>query len=278
MLSKKLPTSFATTFKKRGHRFNGILAKARSAFFRSFPVFLFLSVLFLVYSLSVIRNIHCGFDTQPCPPNLIEKLEKLKGISVIFLNQKSLTSSIKSSFPVEKVSLGFKLFNTLDIRLEGRVPAINVQMALVNDPPEISTLVLPESTTSALVTKPTEEIASYFQRIDWVNFDFWDTGEMSPTVSAESSLKYVFTSKPDVDTIKSIYNLVKIAEKYLSVDQVMVVNQLIFLRQSNQPDIIISIPYEKDVLIRALQSFAYLTTIKKDAKIIDLRFKNPILR
>ena len=101
---------------------------------------------------------------------------------------------------------------------------------------------------------------------------------MSPVASAESKIKYLFTEKPTIQTVKSIYALVKLVEKYLNVDQIMILNQKIFLRQANQPDIIVNIPFDEDNLVQALQSYEYLTTIKKDTKVIDLRFKNPILR
>ena len=51
-----------------------------------------------------------------------------------------------------------------------------------------------------------------------------------------------------------------------------------FLSRPKEPDIIIGVPFDEGSLASALQSISYLATIKKDAKVIDLSFKNPIIR
>lgn len=243
-----------------------------------FPIFIFLLFLFLIYELFVIRRIECTLNGSSCPAEITDKVNKYLGSNVLMLNQKALSSSIKASFPVEKVGLGFKIMNTLKLKIEGRLSAINAQVSLIQNLPVISLDSLAISSTSSTFTKPTEELDVFNQSIGFVNFDLWDTGLMTPSASAESKFKYLITDKPDAETVKSLYRLIKLVEKYLNVDQFIILDQRIFLRQANQPDIIVNVPFDEDSLVQALQSFTYLSTIKKDAKVIDLRFKNPILR
>lgn len=241
------------------------------------PPFLFFLFLFLVYNLFAIRRIDCFLNTDPCPAEISDKTNRYLGSNMLLLNQKKLAQSISTSHPVEKVSVAFKLFNTLRINIDGQLTALQIQVALVQILPVLS-LDKSASTESAVFTRPTIEIETFGEMQNFTTYEIWASGLMIPIASSESKIKYLFTEKPSSETIKSIFSLLKLVERYLSVEQYWILNDRIFLRQVSQPDIIVSIPYEEASLMQVLQSFAYLTTIKKDTKVIDLRYKNPILR
>jgi hypothetical protein len=228
--------------------------------------------------LFAIRKVECVFNNGQCPVEILEKLNRHIGSNVLLINQKELIASIKNAFPVEKISVGFKIFNILRVRIDGRLSAVNVQVSLTQILPQLSMDILSGSTESAAFTKPSDEIGLFNQSQAFVNFELWDNGLMIPIASSEAKIKYLFTEKPDKENIKSVYRLVKVVEKYLDVSEILILNQRVFLRQEGQPDIIVNVPFDEDNLVQALQTFAYLSTIKKDAKVIDLRFKNPILR
>lgn len=279
MLQKRSRTLSVNPFKRLTRQLRNIPSQAKNFVPGAFPLFLLFLFIFLMYNLFAIRKTECLLNNHPCPTEVVEKMNKYLGSNVLFLNQKELSSSIKASFPVEKVGVGFKVFNTLSIKLEGRLSSINVQVFLVHSLPQISLDINTGSTESGIVTiKPTDEINHFIGSVSLDSFEIWDSGLMTPTASSESKIKYLFTSKPDTNTIKSIYSMIKIVEKYLSVDQVLILDTRVFLRQTDQPDIIVSVPFDEENLVQALQSFAYLSTIKKDVTVIDLRFKNPILR
>ncbi len=232
----------------------------------------------LVYQLFTIRQIKCSLNDTPCPVELLDKINKYLGSNMLFLNQKELTASLKASFPIEKTNLGFQMFNTLAVKVEGRLTSINTQLSLEKTLPVLSFDGREGSTESAIFQKPSEEISHSTQSIEYLNFEIWDNGLMSPAASSDSKIKYLFTTKPDTSAVRSVYSVIKLLEKYLEVDQIWILNARVFLRRSGQPDIIVGVPFDEDSLVQALQSLAYLTTIKKDAKVIDLRFKNPIIR
>lgn len=278
MLQKRSRRLSANQSGRRFRQLRNLLSTVRGFLPGIFPIFLFFLFIFLTYNLFAIRKIDCSFNNNPCPPEVLEKLNRYLGSNVLLINQKSLSSSIKTSFPIEKMMVGFKIFNTLKIKIEGRLPALNVQVSLVSNLPELDLDKSTISTESASFLKPTEEIEKFMQSVNFVSFDLWDTGLMAPAASSESKIKYLFTDKPGTENLKSLYALIKLVDKYLDVSSIMILNQRVFLRQTDQPDIIVNIPFEEEVLVQALQTFTYLTTIKKDAKVIDLRFKNPILR
>lgn len=275
MLQKRSRILSVNPFKRR---LRNILPDIKTYIPGVLPAFLLLLFVFLVYNLFAIRRVSCTLNNSPCPVEIIDKLHKYEGVNVLLVNQKSLSQSLKSSFPIEKVSIGFKIFNTLSVRLDGRLSPVNIQAALLKKLPELSLDKTLVSSEAAIFSKPSSEIDDFDNLQNFANFEIWDNGQMTPVASAESKFKYLLINKPSSESIKSLYRLIGIVEKYLSVSEFLILDQRVFLSQPDQPDIIVNIPFDEDTLVQALQSYPYLTSIKKDAKVIDLRFKNPILR
>ncbi|KKT84065.1 MAG: hypothetical protein UW80_C0002G0018 [Microgenomates group bacterium GW2011_GWC1_44_9] len=278
MLRKRSRILSAKPYNKLSRRLRNLILSAKNLITGVFPVFILLFTIFLVYNLFVINKIECTLGSESCPQEIMEKLLKYRASNILLLNQKKLSSSIQSSYPVEKVNIGFKIFNTLKIKLEGGSASAHAQVSLVNSLPSLELDSILGSTESSSWKKPTEEISAFIQTVNFISFELWSNGQMTPTASNESKLKLLFTSKPEIEILKSLYSLTALIDKYLDIEEILILDRRVFLRQSNQPDIIINIPFDEDTLAQALQSYAYLTTIKKDTKVIDLRFKNPILR
>lgn len=242
------------------------------------PIFLLLLFVLVVYRLFIIDRVECTLNSSPCPAEIAAKVDKHLGSNMLFLNQKELSSSVQSSFPADQISIGFKMFHTLSVKIKGGPTSVMAQLSLAKDLPVLSFDGDPSSTDSAVFEKPTEEISRLGSAREYLNFEIWASGLMTPTASSESKIKYLFTDKPSAATVKAVFSLLRLLDKYLEVDQVWILDTRVFLSQPGQPDIIVSVPFDEDNLVQALQSLTYLTTIKKDAKVIDLRFKNPIIR
>jgi hypothetical protein len=206
------------------------------------------------------------------------KLNLEIGSNSILINQKKLIAALKSLYPIETANIGFKMFNTLDVSIAGNRASYKIDMYLVNNLPLITLDTAPGSTGSSDWPRPTEEISIFIKSLDISTYDIWDNGTMTPSSSESAIIKYVIDQKPDAQTVSDLYNLVRLSQKYLNPSEIFVLNNRVFLRQLDQPDIIVNIPFDEVSLIEAFQSINYLATIKKDAKVIDLRFKNPIIR
>ncbi len=217
-------------------------------------------------------------DSETCSPEIVQKLNKYIGSNILLLNQKQITKSIVESFSVEKVSLGFKMFNTLKVVLEGSRPPLPVLVYVVKDLPTVSMDTAPGSSTSADWPSPSSEFDLFIEAASPSGFGLWDNGRMIPIATSESQIKYLLSEKPDEETVKSLYRLIKMVNKYLDIKSIQILGQRVFLSQSGQPDIIVSVPFDEGRVSEAIKSYTYLAALKKDAKVIDLRFKNPIIR
>lgn len=271
MLPTRLSKSFVNRSKRLGRRSEGAIGKM-------LPIFLFLLFLFLLNNLFKIKSVNCSLDGENCPPEITQRFSKYLDTNVLLLNQKQATQSIISSYSVEKVTIGFKMFNTLMVTLEGGKTPILTMVSLVKDLPVLSMDIDSGSTVSANWPRPSIEIETYVKIASASGFGLWENGRMTPVATSESSIKYLISKKPESEIVSSLYRLIKLVNKYLNVQSIQIVGQRVFLSQADQPDIIISVPFDEGRVTEAIKSFSYLVTLKKDAKVIDLRFKNPIIR
>jgi len=234
--------------------------------------------LFFLNSFFIIKKIECSANGESCSEEIIQKLNLYKGSNMFFINQKQISASIKNIRPFEKITIGYRIFNTFKITLEGGNSPIIAMVYLVKDLPAISMDLASASSESGSWIRPSEEIGFFCELASASGFGLWESGRMSPVATSESAIKYIISEKPSEEIIKSIYKLVKLIDKYLNVESIQIVGQRVFLRQTDQPDIIVSVPFDEGSVSEAMKSYAYLITIKKDAKVIDLRFINPIIR
>ena len=269
----KLPKSSVNRFRRQN-----LFLSIGGFWRRILPVLLIIILLYLLNSLFTIRRVDCSLDGKSCPEEIIQKLNRYRDSNVLLLNQKQISESLRNSLPLEKVGLGFKLFNTMQITLEGGHPPLSALVYLVRDLPVVSMDSATGSTLSADWPRPSVEINLFSRSASSSGFNLWDSGQMTPVATEQSNISYIIAEKPDTETIKSLYRLVKLVNKYLNIETIQIVGNRVFLSQADEPDIIVSVPFDELQVSEAIKSYTYLATIKKDAKVIDLRFKNPIIR
>jgi len=247
--------------------------------FRFLPFIVIAVLLLFANSLFIIHKVDCVADGDTCPSEVLGVLDNLVGSNSMFINQKEVEKDIKSIFPVKEVSIYFKKVNTLQVKLQEAQSSVLAEVYLVKDLPVLSIDQAPSTTDSAAWwTKPSAELEEYVASKSPLSFNIFSNGNMISTSTESSSIKYIFSQKPEAETVSEIYRLVKLVSKYTDFSQIFIINKRFFLSQQGQPDIIILVPFNEEGITHALQSISYLVTIKKDTKVIDLSFKNPIIR
>jgi hypothetical protein len=243
------------------------------------PLLVLIPILIFLNSLFIIKKIDCTLNSQPCSQDVSKILDRFLGTNSLFVNQKELITGIKAIYPIDTANVSFKMFNTLKVDLQGTKTFLQADVYLVKDLPLLSMDQAPSTTDSASWwVRPTTELQNFLSDKEALGFDLWDNGAMTPIATTGASLSYIFSEKPDANTISSVYKLVSLISQYVEVSKIYVVDNRCFLSRTGEPDIIVNVPFEEVSLKQALQSLSYLATIKKDAKVIDLSFKNPIIR
>ncbi len=259
---------FLKSFKRR-------YTKLLSLFF----VLLIATLSVFAYSFFKIKNVSCLSATGPCDEEVLLVLNRYRGTSAFVLSKQLLIQELSKIRPVKSLAVHYQLFGNLKIKLETEESFRSIRLVVVKEYPTLSFNKIPESTdTAVLFKKPSQEILDLENNFSYVDFKLWYGGEITPISSDSSKIIFFFKDKPNKEEFKSIYNLLEIVDKYITLDWVYILGKTVFLSRDNQPDIITSVQYNEDQLVEALQSLSFLTTMKKDPKTIDLRFKNPIIR
>lgn len=242
------------------------------------------STLVVVLVLSTTRvfkvsTINCSFNGTECPNEVTVSLNSLLGKNALSLNQKKIFESVNRIRQIEDLSLHFKIFNRLEVEIKSNASNLFVDIHLISNYPSLSLNSVPESSTSAVFfIKPSEELSNLANGLKTDTFSLWPDGSLTPVATSESKIILLMTKKPDSIVVKQIYEAVNLLSKYLSYDKIYIADYDIFLSRLDLPDIIMSVPYDERSILEALQSLGYLSTIKKDNKVIDLRYKNPVIR
>jgi hypothetical protein len=279
MLQIRSSKSFTNTSKRFSRRTRISLDTAKRNTRRLFPFVILITVVLLAYSLFSIRKTNCVLNNDTCPKEVQVIVNNLLGTNSLFVNQKELLSVIKGVYPIEKMTVGYKALGTLNVILTGNSPYIQVNVYLVNQLPVLTMDQAPSTSDSAgWWVKPTKELETYVSTKEVMGFNLWENGSMISVATTGANINYIFSEKPTPEVVTSIYKMINIVLKYLDVSKIYIVNKRSFLSRPSQPDIIVSVPFDEGSLVSALQSIDYLVTIKKDAKVIDFSYKNPIIR
>ena len=248
-------------------------------YFKFLKYFIFVPIfLFLVQAFN-IKTINCVNNGGSCDPELVAKINIYKNTSIFTFKQKELFESLNKTRPLESLDSHFKLFNTLQVNLNTKSGFLTVNLKLVSDYPQLSFNSNPVSSDSAIFfVKPTSEIDSSIDKTSFNSFNLYENGLLAPTASQSSNIYFLLKQKPADETMSELFKMIEIVNRYLNIEKTYILGDTIFLSRDEQPDIITSVPYDEDKLLEALQSLGFLNTMKKDPKIIDLRYKNPIIR
>lgn len=279
MLQRRSFKSSTNSSKRLSRRVNLTFASLKDLVKKTWPIIAVVVLFLSLNQLFIIRKINCSVGSSPCPEEAWSSIKKLQDKNSLFVNKKNLLAEMKQNYPVDDLKIEFKAFNTINISLIGANPYISANVYLVNEYPILSMDQAPDTTDSASWwIKPTSDLKEFLDSKEALNFNLWKNGLMTPTATMSSNINYIFSSKPSPEIVSSIYELVSLVSKMIDPTNIYIVNQRCFLSRDSQPDIIISVPFDEGSLSRALQSISYLATIKKDTKVIDLSFKNPIIR
>lgn len=279
MLQKRLLKSSVNTSKRLNRRVRIGLETLKINSKKFLPILILIPLIFFLNSLFIIKKINCSFNNEVCPQEIQIVQNNLLGSNSLFINQKDLLTFFKAVYPIDKMSIGYQAFNTLNINLKGNNPYVQADVYLVSSLPKLSMDQAPSTTDSAgWWVKPSGELESFVLTQKALGFNLWENGSMSQTATAGANISFIFIEKPTPEIVSSVYKMVRLVLKYLDVSDIYIVGRRAFLSRAGEPDIIIGVPFDEGSLVSALQSLSYLATIKKDAKVIDLSFKNPIIR
>ena len=279
MLQKRSLKSSVNTSKRLNRRVRIGLETLKINSRKFLPILVLIPLIFFLNSLFIIKKINCSFNNEVCPQEIQIVQNNLLGTNSLFINQKDLLTFFKAVYPIDKMSIGYQAFNTLNINLKGNNPYVQADVYLVSSLPNLSMAQAPSTSDSAgwWVT-PSGELESFVLTQKPLGFNLWENGSMSQTATAGANISFIFVEKPTPEIVSSVYKMVRLVLKYLDVSDIYIVGRRSFLSRAGEPDIIIGVPFDEGSLVSALQSLSYLATIKKDAKVIDLSFKNPIIR
>lgn len=232
-------------------------------FFLVIPLWLFLKDFF------EIKTIRCFDGNSSCSQAINGSLNHYLGESALTLKQQDLITTVNKVQPLKALKFHFLFHNTLQLAVDSEKKSLLVNFSLVSALPLVNTL---DS------YKPSLQIASISGNFQHHTFNLWSNGEITPIASSESKITFLSEHKPEKKDLEDLYQLLQVVNKYLTVENVYILGKTVFLSRTQQPDIITSVPFDEESLTEALQSLGFLTTIKEDTSVIDLRYKNPIIR
>lgn len=240
---------------------------------------LFLSLVFLLYNTAKIKKVHCYCDGQVCEDSQCQIVSKNISGNFLNLNKRKIISELTSSGKYQRVNINAKFPNTVYVNLYATVDFLIFNSMITSELIKLSVDSPPISSESAVFfNKPSAEIVNWLKDYPLISLKIFPNGSYE-TVSTSSSQIYAITKeKKDLAWYKSAYTLIKTVLSYTSVSGVYFLDNNVYFAEVGKPDIIIGMDYEEQKLLKSLQSLGFLTTIKKDPKIIDLRYANPIIR
>jgi hypothetical protein len=241
-------------------------------------VLLFIS-LFGILQLTKIKSVYCYCDGQVCEQNICSSVSAIVGKNYLSLNKRKIIAEANSSGKYEKVDIKTKAVGvvTIDFHTTSEFLIFNSmvtseKIALSIDTPPVSTL------SANIFQKPSSEIMAWASKYNLVSLKVYPAGFSETAATISSQIIAITTDKKTTQWYESMYKLIKIVLGYANVSGVYLLDNNVYFAQVGQPDIIISTDYQEEKLTKTLQSLGFLTTIKKDPKIIDLRYANPIIR
>ncbi len=245
----------------------------------AFYVVILLAILLAGFKFTQIENVYCYIDGQTFEDADCHAARKLVSNSLLGLNRKKIVNTLSATGKYQKIIIRTENLNTVVVDFHSVVDFFIFNSAISKEKLELSMEKTPLSSESAgFFLKPSLEIGDWMKNIQLISLKVFPNGYYE-TMSTTSSQIYVITQeKKDSNWYMSAHKLIKTVLTYTDVSGVYFLDNNVYFAQDGRPDIIISTDYEEQKLLKSLQSLGFLTTIKKDPKIIDLRYTNPIIR
>ena len=238
-----------------------------------------LGLLFGALQLTKIKSVHCYCDGQVCEQNICSSVSAIVGKNYLSLNKRKIIADVNSSGKYERVDIKTKSLGSVTIDFHTTSDFLIFNSMITSEKIQLSIDAAPISTLSAnIIQKPSVEIDQWASKYNLLSLKVYPGGSSETTATTSSPIFAITTEKKPIQWYESMYKLIKIVLGYANISGVYLLDNNVYFAQVGQPDIIISTDYQEEKLTKTLQSLGFLTTIKKDPKIIDLRYANPIIR
>ncbi len=254
----------------------------------SFPVKRLLKILplvvFIVFSIYIfnanleIKNVNCFINQVVCDETTYNLFQSLKGKKIISLKQDELETQLKYLFPFDSLQTTFSYPNSLNVNIKRTLPAIPITLIKSEQFPELSFDRQASASESAFFRKPSDEIELFVKNLETSPNQLWSDGNLSNQPGSTASATLVYQKLPHQKFLSKTYQQLTLLTKYIQDPKIFIMGERLFLRQSGQPDIIVYVEAESAIVETSLQSLDLLYKIKKDAKVINLSFKHPIIK
>lgn len=278
MLRRRSSTSSINTPKLKDRQLKAFLQLIKQR--GKFLLVVLATLIFFVFinKFFIIKELSCHSNNLPCNDGVTNLLQYTIGKNALTLNEKKITDIVKGVYPVDKLSSSFVFPNKLNVEIEGWKSSVVLATFQVPILPTLSLDEASKSTESAFWRKPSIELNNYVLDKDAKFNKLWENGWLTPDATNSAEIKMIYVETPSEESLSSFYKIILLAQKYLEKPKIIITGSRILLSQESQPDIIIYVPTEVENVELSLQSIDYLYTIKKDARVIDLSFKHPIIK
>jgi cell division septal protein FtsQ len=207
--------------------------------------------------LILIKKISCQSQFGPCNPQMQEALKKAENSDLTF-SKKVVNQVLSASVLVKDYSIQFKLPDTLSVNLIERKP----KFALTNE----------TQSKFALIDKEAEVLSL----TDSSNLPRLITHEELPKIEEKVAEETLFA----LETVASV-------SSYYSISSALLEKESLVIELNDAPSLIFPLAGDKEILLGAANLI--LTQLKsegenskignvQDVGVIDLRFKNPVIR
>ena len=246
---------------------------------RTLILFCLLVVLTYINSLLEIKKVSCTCNHQICENDPCIEKSNYFPKSFIFFNKKKLVNTLNPGNQYQKVSVSFKFPQALVINFEETNDFLVYNQGITNSTLNLSFESAPVSTESMTpFSKPSQEIAAEVGKTKMLSFKVLPNGHATTIATEGSKIISLTTQKTESEWYQKTYRLIKLVSTYYDLEGVYLTDQDLFFYNQNKPDLLIDLQSNEEKISKALQVLGFLTTIKQDPKIIDLRYTNPIIR
>jgi len=224
-----------------------------------------------------IEKVDCSFNDHHCPQEISDIFARAQNKNFLTLNRKELTWAVEQLLPFESIKINFSFPNILIVGLKGTKDPLSLDIFQVSELPRLSMDTFSASTESGQWRRPVVEITDFLNGQTGTTQKIWENGSLT-AASSSSSIFFLYSALPDKDQLTALYHLLVLVNRYLENPGIYIVGDRLFLSVAGLPDIIINTHTPLDHVAASLQSIDYLATIKKDARVINLSFKNPVVK
>lgn len=240
---------------------------------------LFVGFFFLLFFGFSIKKTECLCDGLSCQQQVCDEIKKNIPKSIFILNSNKVKNKLTQLSHYKNIDIKFVFPQKIQVKLADIDSSLIFNITLVDRKPSLSIDLPPVSSESSPVyNKPGVDLANQHDQYQYLTVQVYADGHHQTVASASSNITAFIHQKKNDDWFEKAYQRIQAVLMYRQADQVYILDNDLYFITLNQPDLIVSLVSEEDNLLKALQSLGFLTTIKQDSKIIDLRYANPIIR